>query len=149
LPERVFVSRFHPATCIECYSVTISRAGFKTAKISDLAIQAARPPDLEVVLQIGCCDEPSVDQDVGPQLIASDLPSVTGSTRVPEAATAVTIAERALVKVYGKRQIDYERPLTAVLEHGVWTVYGTPCCPDRNGTRTCEVGKCVGGVASL
>jgi hypothetical protein len=31
--------------------------------------------------------------------------------RVPDAATALKIAERTLIQVYGKRQIDDERPL--------------------------------------
>lgn len=69
--------------------------------------------------------------------------------RVPDAATAVTIAEPKLIKVYGKRQIDYERPLMATLADGIWSVYGTLCCPDAKGQRTCSVGKCVGGVAVL
>jgi hypothetical protein len=68
--------------------------------------------------------------------------------RVPDAAAALSIAEPALIKVYGKRQINDERPLTATLDEGVWNVYGTLCCPDLKGHRTCEVGKCVGGVAS-
>ena len=132
------------------YSVTISRPGFKTANITGFTIQTAKPQDLEVVLQVGpCCDEPPLGQDVGPQLIASDSPNVIGTVRVPDAATAVRIAERALIKAYGKRQIDYERPLTAVLDGGIWTVHGTLRCSDRKQTITCEVGKCVGGVASL
>jgi hypothetical protein len=77
------------------------------------------------------------------------LPRNTGCVRVPDAATAVSIAEPALAKVYGKRQIDYEKPLTAKLENGVWQIYGTLCCPDRNGQWTCETGKCDGGVAAL
>lgn len=68
---------------------------------------------------------------------------------VSDTATALKIAEPALIKEYGKRTIDSERPLTAKLESGIWTVYGTLCCPDRNGHRTCEEGKCVGGVATL
>lgn len=132
------------------YSVTISRPGFKTGKITGLAIQTTNPPDLEVVLQVGpCCDEPPLGQDVGPYLIASDFPNVIETVRVPDAATAVHIAERALAEAYGKRQIDHERPLTAVLDDGIWTVHGTLRCPDRVGTITCELGKCVGGVASL
>ena len=71
------------------------------------------------------------------------------SVRVPDAATALSIAEPALIKVYGKRQIDYERPLTAALDDGIWNVYGTLCCPDRKGRRTCETGKCLGGVAAV
>jgi hypothetical protein len=65
------------------------------------------------------------------------------------AALALSIAEPALIKVYGKRQIDYERPLTAKLDDGIWSVYGTLCCPDSKGQRTCDMGKCVGGVAVL
>jgi hypothetical protein len=68
---------------------------------------------------------------------------------VSDPATALKIAEHTLVKEYGKQRIDSERPLTAKLEGGIWIVYGTLCCPDRNGHRTCEEGKCVGGVAIL
>ena len=75
--------------------------------------------------------------------------SKPSGVRVPDEATAVDLAERALVKVYGKYQIDYEKPLTAKLENGVWNVYGTLCCPGPNGQRTCEPYKCVGGVAAL
>jgi hypothetical protein len=85
-------------------------------------------------------------------LMTSGLPaqeSQPSGVRVPDAATAVRIAEPALIKVYGKHQIDYEKPLTAKLENGVWNVDGTLCCPDRNGRRTCEIGECVGGVAAL
>ena len=71
------------------------------------------------------------------------------SLSVPDAATAVRIAEPALIKVYGKHQIDSEKPLTARLDDGVWSVHGTLCCPDRHGRRTCEIGRCVGGVAVL
>jgi len=71
------------------------------------------------------------------------------SVRVPDEATALKIAEPALIKTYGKRQIDDERPLTATLENGIWTVGGTLCCPDRSGHRTCEPGMCLGGVAVL
>jgi NTF2 fold immunity protein of polymorphic toxin system component len=74
---------------------------------------------------------------------------LSANVRVPDATTALSIAEPALIKVYGKRQIDYERPLTAALDDGIWSVYGTLCCPDRKGRRTCEVGKCVGGVAAV
>lgn len=74
---------------------------------------------------------------------------ITADVRVPDAATALKIGEPALVNIYGKKQIDYERPLKARLEGGIWTVYGTLCCPGRNGRRVCEEGKCLGGVAVL
>jgi hypothetical protein len=67
--------------------------------------------------------------------------------RISDAAAAINVAEPALVKVYGKRPIDDEKPLKATLQNGVWLVYGTLCCSDGNGKRTCEEGRCVGGVA--
>ena len=74
---------------------------------------------------------------------------VAASVAVPDATAAVNIAEPVAIKVYGKKQIVYEQPLTAVLDDGVWDVYGTLCCPDRKGHRTCGVGKCVGGVVHV
>jgi NTF2 fold immunity protein len=71
------------------------------------------------------------------------------NVRVPDAATALSMAEPALIKVYGKRQFNYERPLAAALDDRIWNVYATLCCPDRKGQRTCEIGKCVGGVAAV
>ena len=76
-------------------------------------------------------------------------PQPATTVRVPEAATALSIAEPALIQVYGKRQIDHERPLTATLDDGIWSVYGTLCCSDSKGQRTCDVGECVGGIAVL
>jgi hypothetical protein len=82
-------------------------------------------------------------------LTADSRSQTTAEVRVPDAATAIRIAEPALIKKYGKRQIDNERPLTAKLDGGIWSIYGTLCCPDQNGQRTCEQGRCVGGVAVL
>jgi hypothetical protein len=81
-------------------------------------------------------------------LSAQNPPPAT-SGRVPDATTALSIAEPALIKVYGKRKIDYERPLTATLENGIWSVYGTLCCPDSKGQRNCEVGRCDGSMAEV
>jgi NTF2 fold immunity protein len=69
--------------------------------------------------------------------------------RVPDAATALSIAEPALIKVYGNAKWTTRDHLTATLDDGIWSVYGTLCCPDAKGKRTCDVGKCVGGVAAL
>jgi hypothetical protein len=65
--------------------------------------------------------------------------------KVADAATAVNLAEKALAKVYGKRQIDSERPFNASLSDGVWHVSGTLYCKDKNGNLI--VNACVGGVA--
>lgn len=81
-------------------------------------------------------------------LIASGLAQSGGGgahagARVPDAETAVKIAEAALIPVYGKKQIASERPFIATLKDNVWTVAGTLHCPDGKGGVT----DCVGGVA--
>ena len=68
---------------------------------------------------------------------------------MPDAATALKIAEPILVRTYGKHQIDYERPFSAKLVGSVWVVTGTLCCPDAKGQRICEPFQCAGGVAEL
>lgn len=72
-----------------------------------------------------------------------------GATVGIDSATAVHIAGSAAIEVYGKQEIDAEQPLTVVGNRGTWEVYGTPCCPDRNGHHTCEVGRCVGGIVHV
>ena len=69
--------------------------------------------------------------------------------RVPDSATAIAIGRHAAIKVYGKKTIEYEEPLRAFLNDGIWTVGGTLCCPGRNGERNCEIGRCVGGVVAI
>lgn len=63
---------------------------------------------------------------------------------VPDSEAAVKIAEAALIPVYGKKKIESERPFTAELKDGKWTVYGTLRCPDGKGGTTTV---CAGGVA--
>jgi NTF2 fold immunity protein len=63
---------------------------------------------------------------------------------VPDSATAVQIGEAVLVPIYGKKQIESERPFTARLEGDTWTICGTLRCPDGHGGTTTE---CDGGVA--
>ena len=65
---------------------------------------------------------------------------------VPDSATAINVAEAALVPVYGKKQIKSEEPFTAKLEGDVWTVSGTLHCSDGKGGTTTI---CVGGVAAV
>jgi len=54
---------------------------------------------------------------------------------VEDEDTAIAIAVQAWVPIYGKEQVEHERPYTAALKNGVWTVEGS--LPDYT----------VGGVA--
>ena len=64
---------------------------------------------------------------------------------VPDEPTAVTIAEKALAKIYGEKKIASERPFKGILRDGIWHVGGTLHCKDKNGTVI--TGRCFGGVA--
>jgi hypothetical protein len=91
-----------------------------------------------------------------PTLLASVLLLTTGALSqsiagykpaagfVPDSKTAIAIAEAVLIPVYGKEQIESERPFTSTLKEGVWTVAGTLHCSDGKGGITT---LCVGGVA--
>jgi hypothetical protein len=65
---------------------------------------------------------------------------------VPDSVTAVDIAEAALIPVYGRKHIESERPFTATVSNGVWTVHGTLRCSDGKGGTTTI---CVGGAAAV
>jgi len=58
----------------------------------------------------------------------------------------VKVAEAVLIPVFGKEKIESERPFTAILKNGVWTVAGTRRCPDGKGGFTTD---CVGGAATV
>jgi hypothetical protein len=61
---------------------------------------------------------------------------------VPDAKTAIKIAEAVLIPVYGAKQIASEEPFAAVLtDNSIWTVTGTLYCGGA--------GQCDGGVATV
>jgi hypothetical protein len=63
---------------------------------------------------------------------------------VPDSEAAIARAEPVLIPVYGKKQIESERPFTPTLKDDVWTVAGTLHCSDgKSGVTT----VCLGGVA--
>jgi len=82
-------------------------------------------------------------------LLASELAGQgykPASGYVPDSKTAVKIAEIVLTPVYGEKQIELERPFSATLKNGIWTVTGTLRCPDGKGGTTTS---CDGGVAEV
>jgi hypothetical protein len=60
---------------------------------------------------------------------------------VPDAATAISVAEAVLTPIYGKQTVDEEKPFSAELKDGVWTVEGTLQCSEGQ--------TCKGGVAAI
>jgi hypothetical protein len=70
--------------------------------------------------------------------------SVGAQQTIKDSTEAIKIAEKALTRIYGKKQIESERPFEAKLENGVWTVSGSLHCKDAKGKLT---NVCAGGVA--
>jgi len=52
-------------------------------------------------------------------------PAVPKDGFVPNQETAMRIAEAVWIPLYGKEQIDQEKPFVAELKHDVWIVSGT------------------------
>ena len=63
---------------------------------------------------------------------------------VPDAATAMKVAEAVMIPVYGREKIESERPFKATLRGDTWTIEGTLRCENGKGSITTE---CAGGVA--
>lgn len=132
------------------YEVSVSRHGFTTQSLA-LDVSAPDPKTATVILKV---DATPIIEYISPtfsplQTEDSEPPRTVGPVRVPDAATAMALARAAAIKFYGRRKIEYEEPLTASLAYGIWSVEGTLCCPDRNGKRICEIGKCEGGVLTV
>ena len=78
---------------------------------------------------------------------------------VPDAATAIKVAEAVLSPIYGEKKIEDERPFTASLKDDVWTVTGTVPCPEtkagesdtavRPGFKAEKQIGCYGGAAEI
>jgi NTF2 fold immunity protein len=63
---------------------------------------------------------------------------------VPDSATALKVAEAVLIPVYGQAKIESQRPFTARLKDGVWTVSGTLLCAGVQQGREVSLSPCQG-----
>jgi len=72
---------------------------------------------------------------------------------VPNAETAVKIAEAVLIPVYGEEKILSERPFKAALQEDVWTVEGTLHCGEgkrcNGGTAVVKISKSTGQILHM
>ncbi|HKF20159.1 MAG TPA: YbbC/YhhH family protein [Candidatus Angelobacter sp.] len=68
---------------------------------------------------------------------------------VPNAETAVKIAEAVLIPIYGEKQILSERPFKASREGEVWTVSGTLPPGYVGGVAVVKISKRTGEILSV
>ena len=75
---------------------------------------------------------------------------VPDSGFVPNAGTAIRIAEAVWIPIYGEVQIEKERPFTATLKNGVWTVTGSlhaaPGLVVKGGVALAEIARRDGRI---
>lgn len=68
---------------------------------------------------------------------------------VPDAATAMSIAYAVAIPIYGKKQIDSELPLHAILKGQTWMVEGTLPKGVEGGTVFVEIDRASGKIIYL
>lgn len=60
---------------------------------------------------------------------------------VPDERTAITIAEAVLVPIYGKDQVDEQKPFVVGLADDVWKIHGTRSVEQLGGVFSIEISK--------
>jgi hypothetical protein len=60
---------------------------------------------------------------------------------VPDEATAIKIAEAVLIPIYGREQIEGERPFKATLNSDVWVVTGSLQAGRVGGVAVVKISK--------
>ncbi len=69
---------------------------------------------------------------------------------VPDEETAIAIAVAVWNPIYGKENIDAEKPFHANLKNGIWTVTGSlPKGFDKGGTAIAEISKEDGRILRI
>jgi hypothetical protein len=68
---------------------------------------------------------------------------------VPDEQTAIAIAVAVWNPIYGKEQIESEKPYKATLKNGVWTVYGTLPEGYDGGTATAQISQDDGCILKV
>jgi hypothetical protein len=65
---------------------------------------------------------------------------------VPDAETAIRIAVAVWEPIYGKKQIESEKPYQATLKNGVWIVEGSLPDDALGGVAVAEISKSDGTI---
>ena len=78
--------------------------------------------------------------------IPPDISEHPENVIVPDAKTAISIAEAIWIPLYGKKEIMKEKPFRAVLTNSVWIVRGFLPNGYRGGVAIAEISKETGCV---
>ena len=68
---------------------------------------------------------------------------------IPDEKTAISIAVAVWIPIYGKEQIEKEKPYTAVLKNGVWYIAGSLPEGWLGGVAEAEIAKDDGRIIRI
>lgn len=68
---------------------------------------------------------------------------------VPDEQTAISIAVAVWIPIYGRQQIESEKPYKATLKNGVWTVTGSLPEGYDGGTAVAEISQETGCILRI
>jgi hypothetical protein len=68
---------------------------------------------------------------------------------VTDEASALRVAEKAMIRTYGRKQINSERPLTVTLSGDVWIVHGSLPLGWDGGVAEVKIDKRDGRILSV
>src|SRR5262245_8603242 len=68
---------------------------------------------------------------------------------VPDATTAIAIAEAVLIPIYGRAEVEAERPFSASLKGGDWTVLGHQEANQTGGAALVVIDKSSGRIVRV
>jgi len=83
---------------------------------------------------------------VGSSPLVAQRTDMPPSGYVPDAATAIKIAVAVWEPIYGRKQIQSQKPFRATLRDGVWTVYGSLPPNTPGGVAEADISKKDGRV---
>jgi hypothetical protein len=81
--------------------------------------------------------------------LADERGFVPANGFVPDGATAVAIAEAVLTPIYGRVQVEAERPFSASLTGGNWTVEGSLPAGYVGGVAEVVIEKSTGRIVRV
>ena len=68
---------------------------------------------------------------------------------MPDAATAIRIAQAVWEPIYGKKHIDEKRPFKALLKDGIWHVSGSLPEGWLGGVPEADISKATGEILQV
>jgi hypothetical protein len=134
------------AVCAEIFLIAL--VSCKDQNIGSLPAQSLAQPSESPSVSIATPTSQTTPQ-AAPTPYSPDRFQSREEGYVPDATTAIKIAEAVWIPIYGKRRLSDEKPFKARLVNGVWIVGGTLPKGARGGTAYAEISKETGCIINV